>query len=131
MSIGGGREGGREGGRVTAVGLAPPLPLPCRLTTEIQAQVSRAESNTPEPKDEKWSDLVDDLWEGYLPYFRKRGYVVSCRPASADSFSEETDPSSTILDGLTQHDSEQNLLEFKKDAPVHRQAPPSPILNLL
>ena len=111
-----------------ALSLAPPLPLPCRLTTEIQAQVSRAESNTPEPKDEKWSDLVDDLWEGYLPYFRKRGYVVSSRPASADSFSEETDPSSTILNELTRHDSDQNLLELlKKDAPVRRQAPPSPI----
>ena len=126
MSIGGGSEGGREGGRegVTAVGLAPPLPLPCRLTTEIQAQISRAESNTPEPKDEKWSDFVDDLWEGYLPYFN----VISNGPAFADSFSEETDPSATILNELTQHNSEQ---EFKKDAPVHRQAPPSPILNHL
>jgi hypothetical protein len=90
--------------------------------------VSRQESSTPEPKDEKWSDLVDDLWEGYLPYFRKRGYVVTSRPASADSFSEDSDPSSTILNELTRHDSDQNLLELlKKDAPVRHQAPPSPI----
>lgn len=102
-----------------------------RLSTEIQAQVSRAESNTPEPKDEKWSDLVDDLWENHLPYFRKRGYVVSSRPTSVDSFSEEADPSTTILNELTRHDSDQNLLELlKKDAPVRHQAPPSPLPDI-
>ncbi len=102
--------------------------LSCRLTSEIQTQVSRAESYTPEPKDEKWSDLVDDLWENYLPYFRKRGYVVTSRPSSANSFSDEVDPSSTILNELIRHDSDQNLLQLlKRDAPSRHQAPPSPI----
>ena len=114
----------------------PPSPLyeilflfACSLTSDIQAQVSRSESNSPEPKDEKWSDLVDDLWENHLPYFRKRGYVVSSRPGSANSFSNEPDPSSTILNELTRHDSDQNLLELlKKDVPIrHHQVPPSPI----
>lgn len=55
--------------------------------------------------------------------------MVSSRPGSSNSFSDEPDPSSTILNELTRHDSDQNLLELlKKEVPVrHHQAPPSPI----
>lgn len=95
-----------------------------RLTGEVQAQVSRSEISTPEPKDEKWSDLVEDLWETHLPYFRQRGYVVSSRPNSESSFSEDPDPSSTILNELIRRDSDQNLLELLKKDTSHRPQPP-------
>ncbi len=92
----------------------------------IQAHVSRSEIATPEPKEEKWSDLIDDLWENHLPYFRKKGYVVSSRQSSSNSFTEEADPSSTILNELIRHDSDQNLLELlKKDTPVRKPPPPT------
>ena len=72
--------------------------------------------------------MVEDLWEKHLPYFRQRGYVVSSRPSSANSFTENPDPSSTILNELTRHDSDQNMLELlKKEAPPTRQrATPTP-----
>ena len=101
-----------------------------RLTNEVQAQVSRSEDlGTPEPKEEKWSPLVEDLWEYHLPYFRKRGYVVSSRPSSANSFTHDPDAAATILDELTRHDSDQNLLELlKKDAtPAPKKPPRSPL----
>ena len=104
------------------------LPSSTRLIAEVQAQASRSEIATPEPKDEKWSDLVDDLWETYLYYFRKKGYVVSSRPSSADSNSEDADPASTILSELMRNDSDQNLLELlKKDAPTRLVVPPTPV----
>lgn len=91
--------------------------------------MSRSEEcSIPEPKEEKWSALVEDLWENHLSYFRKRGYVVSSRPSSSNSFSQDPDPSSTILNELTRHDSDQNLLErLKKDSPMVKRAPPSPL----
>ena len=100
-----------------------------RLTNEVQAQVSRSEAcSIPESKEEKWSALVNDLWEVHLPYFRKRGYVVSSRPSSSNSFSQEPDPSTTILSELTRRDSDQNLLALlKKDSPMVKRAPPSPL----
>ena len=79
---------------------------------------------TPEPKEEKWSDLIDDLWENHLPYFRKKGYVVSSRPSSANSPSADVDPSSTILSELTRSESDQNILEtLKKEVPPYQKQP--------
>lgn len=107
--------------------LYPPLHIfVYRLTVVLQAEVSRSGIATPEPKEETWCDLVDDLWERYLPYFRIRGYVVTSRPPTSSSFSGDADPSSTILTELTRSDSDQNLLETLKREQAHQKPVPSP-----
>ena len=44
-----------------------------RLITEVQAEVSHDELNTPEPKE----DFITDLWDVWLPHFRQRGDVYT------------------------------------------------------
>ncbi len=101
-----------------------------RLTVALQAEVTRSGEATPSPsetRDDKWDDLLDDLWERHLPYFRIRGYVVTNRPPSSSSFSGNVDPSSTILKELTRTDSDQNLLEtLRKEPPQQKPFSPPP-----
>jgi len=93
----------------------------------VQAEVSRSGMATPEQQhnEEKWCDLIDDLWECHLPYFRIQGYVVTSRSGSFSSSTGIANPSSTILIKLTWLDSDQNLLETLKKKPA-QQKPLSP-----
>ena len=48
-----------------------------RLITEVQAEVSHDELNTPEPKEDKWDDFITNLWDVWLPHFRQWGDVYT------------------------------------------------------
>jgi hypothetical protein len=67
----------------------------------------------PEPKEERWSDFVDDLWDRKLPHFRRKGYVYSNGPSSpVVKTPEETPRSSKMVKELIHYSSEINMLEL-------------------
>ena len=67
----------------------------------------------PEPKEERWSDFVDDLWDRKLPHFRRKGYVYSNGPSSpVIKTPEETPRSSKMVNELIHYSSEINMLEL-------------------
>ena len=85
----------------------------------------------PEPKEERWSDFVDDLWDRKLPHFRRKGYVYSNGPSSpVIKTPEETPRSSKMVNELIHYSSEINVLELmdeSEDATVApSQDPPTP-----
>lgn len=94
--------------------------------------VVRSDVTTPEPKEDKWSDFVDDLWDRKLPHFRRKGYVYSSSPSSpVPSAVEENPQSSKMLNELIHHSSETNLLELADEGihmlePVPPQMPSTP-----
>ena len=80
--------------------------------------VVRPEMTAPEPKEEKWSDFVDDLWDRKLPHFRRKGYVYSGNPSSAPSANGESHQSSKVLKDLKDlihHSSESNIMELANE----------------
>lgn len=66
----------------------------------------------PEPKEERWSDFVDDLWDRKLPHFRRKGYVYSTGPSSPATKPAESPHSSKMVNELIHYSSEVNMLEF-------------------
>ena len=84
-----------------------------RLVTQVQSSVSQSELLTPEPREEKWNDFIQEFWEHYLPHFRRRGYVyrtVSTSSSHASDYPENTESNSKILDELIRCSSETNIL---------------------
>ena len=85
-----------------------------RLITEVQAEVSHNELNTPEPKEDKWDDFIADLWDTWLPHFRQRGYVYSSTPThyleAGNTPAGRGNRSSQILSELIHYSSDTNLL---------------------
>ena len=68
---------------------------------------------TPEPREEKWNDFIQEFWENHLPHFRRHGYVyrtVSPSASHASDYPENTESSSKILDELFRCSSETNIL---------------------
>ena len=93
--------------------------------------VVRSDMAIPEPKEERWSDFVDDLWDRKLPHFRRKGYVYSNGPSSpVIKTPEETPRSSKMVNELIHYSSEINVLELmdeSEDATVApSQDPPTP-----
>lgn len=91
-----------------------------RLITEVQAEVSHNELNTPEPKEDKWDDFIADLWDTWLPHFRQRGYVYSSTPThyleAGNTPAGRGNRSSQILSELIHYSSDTNLLETMENA---------------
>ena len=84
-----------------------------RLVTQVQSYVSQSEMVTPEPREEKWNDFIQEFWENHLPHFRRHGYVyrtVSPSSSHASDYPENTESSSKILDELFRCSSETNIL---------------------
>ena len=81
--------------------------------------VVRPEMTAPEPKEEKWSDFVNDLWDRKLPHFRRKGYVYSSNPSSSvPSASGESHQSSKVLKDLKDlihYSSESNIMELANE----------------
>lgn len=91
-----------------------------RLITEVQAEVSHDELNTPEPKEDKWDDFITDLWDVWLPHFRQRGYVYTSTRThyleAGNSPAGRGNRSSKILSELIHYSSDTNLLETMENA---------------
>ena len=91
-----------------------------RLITEVQAEVSHDELNTPEPKEDKWDDFITDLWDVWLPHFRQRGYVYTSTRThyleAGNTPAGRGNRSSKILSELIHYSSDTNLLETMENA---------------
>lgn len=86
--------------------------------------VVRSDVAIPEPKEERWSDFVDDLWDRKLPHFRRKGYVYSNGPSSpVIKTHEETPRSSKMVNELIHYSSEINVLELMDEAEDATVAP--------
>ena len=91
--------------------------------------VVRPEMTAPEPKEDKWSDFVNDLWDRKLPHFRRKGYVYSSNPSSlVPGARGESHQSSKVLKDLKDLilcSSESNIIELaNEDIHVLETVPP-------
>ena len=101
------------------------------MISNLQSLV-RPDVSIPEPKEEKWSDFVDDLWDRKLPHFRRKGYVYSSSPQPSTPGSPESSPkSSKVVNELIHYNSETSLVEIADEEipvmePVSPQVPSVP-----